>query len=386
MHLAGVEARRRRGGRGHARIIACPDARTTSGVGRVARWPTDDADCAIRAPIRSRGERRSGPGSPSSSTATPPRSGRRSGPPSDGVPRRTRPHRLGRVRDQRRGRRAARRGRPRPRDPRRRGPADRWHGTGAPVQVRDRRLPADRRADRPAAGRAGWPAGRSPTRSSTRRSTRSRAADGGGRAVARARYSGIPVVAVMPDPGRATVAWSLLTALTARQDRCPPTTPPGRWTRSWPATRRRPSSPRSPCCCGPRARRRQSSAAWSARCATAPARCTVPGRAVDVVGTGGDRAHTVNISTMAALVVAGSGPSGRQARQPGRVVGLRHRPTCWRSWASPSTCRPPAWPRTVAEVGIGFCFAPVFHAGHAARRRDRGASSACRRSSTSSAR
>jgi anthranilate phosphoribosyltransferase len=88
----------------------------------------------------------------------------------------------------------------------------------------------------------------------------------------------------------------------------------------------------------------------------------VPGRAVDVVGTGADRAHTVNISTMAALVVAGSG-------RPVVKHGNR---------AASSSCGsadvleelgvvidlpPEGVARTVAEVGIGFCFAPVFHAG-----------------------
>jgi anthranilate phosphoribosyltransferase len=88
----------------------------------------------------------------------------------------------------------------------------------------------------------------------------------------------------------------------------------------------------------------------------------IDGPAVDIVGTGADRAHTVNISTMAALVVAGSGR---------RVVKHGNR-------AASSSCGtadvleelgvvidlPPAGvARTVAEVGIGFCFAPVFHAG-----------------------
>ena len=51
-------------------------------------------------------------------------------------------------------------------------------------------------------------------------------------------------------------------------------------------------------------------------------RITVPGVSLDVVGTGGDRAHTVNISTMAAMVCAGGWGAGRQARQPGGVVVL----------------------------------------------------------------
>ncbi|MCU1657775.1 MAG: trpD [Pseudonocardiales bacterium] len=88
----------------------------------------------------------------------------------------------------------------------------------------------------------------------------------------------------------------------------------------------------------------------------------VDGPAVDVVGTGADRAQTVNISTMAALVVAGSGR---------RVVKHGNR-------AATSACGtadvleelgvaidlpPDGVAATLAEVGIGFCFAPLFHAG-----------------------
>ena len=89
-------------------------------------------------------------------------------------------------------------------------------------------------------------------------------------------------------------------------------------------------------------------------------RVTVPGRAVDVVGTGGDQAHTVNISSMAAVVTAAAGAP---------VVKHGNR-------AASSACGaadvlealgvaidlpPDAVAACVAEVGIGFCFAPVFH-------------------------
>jgi len=84
-------------------------------------------------------------------------------------------------------------------------------------------------------------------------------------------------------------------------------------------------------------------------------------RAIDTCGTGGDRANTVNISTMAALVLAGAGATvvkhgGRSAssqtgsadvlEELGVVIDL-----------------PPAGVAACLDTGApAFCFAPVFHA------------------------
>jgi anthranilate phosphoribosyltransferase len=84
--------------------------------------------------------------------------------------------------------------------------------------------------------------------------------------------------------------------------------------------------------------------------------------AADVVGTGGDRAHTVNISTMAAVVVAACGV---------RVVKHGNRAASSSCGAAdlleelgvPLDLGPDEVRRCVEEAGIGFCFAPRFHPG-----------------------
>jgi anthranilate phosphoribosyltransferase len=86
----------------------------------------------------------------------------------------------------------------------------------------------------------------------------------------------------------------------------------------------------------------------------------VSGPAVDIVGSGGDRARTVNISTMAAIVMAAAGA---------RVVKHGNR-------AASSACgaadvlealglvldlAPEHQQTVIDEVGIGFLFAPHYH-------------------------
>ncbi len=82
--------------------------------------------------------------------------------------------------------------------------------------------------------------------------------------------------------------------------------------------------------------------------------------AVDVVGTGGDRSHTVNISTMTSVVIAGAGIP---------VVKHGNRAASSKSGGADVlealgvkiTLGAAEVARCVDEVGIGFCFAPVFH-------------------------
>jgi anthranilate phosphoribosyltransferase len=89
-------------------------------------------------------------------------------------------------------------------------------------------------------------------------------------------------------------------------------------------------------------------------------RLDIPGRFVDIVGTGGDRSRTVNISSMSAVVAAGAGVGvvkhGNRAASSSsgtadvfEVLGIRLDVPAARI------------PDVFARCGITFCFAPVFH-------------------------
>lgn len=87
---------------------------------------------------------------------------------------------------------------------------------------------------------------------------------------------------------------------------------------------------------------------------------TVEGPTVDVVGTGGDRHHTVNISTMAAVVVAGAGH--RVVKHGNRAASSSTGTADVLEELGVRLDLPPARVQELAhEVGITFCFAQVFH-------------------------
>ncbi|WP_409429141.1 anthranilate phosphoribosyltransferase [Mycobacterium sp. SMC-11] len=80
---------------------------------------------------------------------------------------------------------------------------------------------------------------------------------------------------------------------------------------------------------------------------------------VDVVGTGGDGANTVNLSTMAAIVVAAAGvPVVKHGNRS--ASSLSGGADTLEALGVRIDLGPDEVARSVAEVGIGFCFAPQF--------------------------
>jgi len=83
-------------------------------------------------------------------------------------------------------------------------------------------------------------------------------------------------------------------------------------------------------------------------------------RAVDIVGTGGDRSHSINISTMAGLVTAAAGiPVCKHgARAASSKCGTAD---VLEALGVAVELGPVEVAACVADVGFGFCFAPRFH-------------------------
>ena len=82
--------------------------------------------------------------------------------------------------------------------------------------------------------------------------------------------------------------------------------------------------------------------------------------AMDIVGTGGDYKNSVNVSTMAALAVAGAGVAvckhGNRAASSSVGTADVFEALGVRLEVSPETVA-----ASIATAGIGFCFAPAFH-------------------------
>ncbi len=82
--------------------------------------------------------------------------------------------------------------------------------------------------------------------------------------------------------------------------------------------------------------------------------------AVDIVGTGGDRSHSVNVSTMAAIVAAAAGAT--VCKHGARAASSKSGTADVLEALGVSVELSPAGVKhCIDTVGIGFCFAPRFH-------------------------
>jgi anthranilate phosphoribosyltransferase len=86
----------------------------------------------------------------------------------------------------------------------------------------------------------------------------------------------------------------------------------------------------------------------------------IPDDTVDIVGTGGDGVNTVNLSTMASIVVAAAGvPVVKHGNRA--ASSLSGGADTLEALGVRIDLGPDQVARSLAEVGIGFCFAPLFH-------------------------
>src|SRR5579862_9849538 len=87
---------------------------------------------------------------------------------------------------------------------------------------------------------------------------------------------------------------------------------------------------------------------------------SVPGRLTDLVGTGGDQAHTVNISTMGTIVAAAAGV--RMVKHGNRAASSAcGAADVLQALGVVIDLPPAATAELAAEVGVAFLFAPLYH-------------------------
>jgi anthranilate phosphoribosyltransferase len=86
----------------------------------------------------------------------------------------------------------------------------------------------------------------------------------------------------------------------------------------------------------------------------------VEGDLIDTCGTGGDRSRSINVSTMAALILAGAG--AKVCKHGGRAASSQTGSAdVLESLGVVIDLGPDGVRRCIEEVGMGFCFAPRFH-------------------------
>lgn len=102
-------------------------------------------------------------------------------------------------------------------------------------------------------------------------------------------------------------------------------------------------------------------AAVAMRSRALPLACPDPARAIDTCGTGGDGAGTINVSTLAAILIAAAG--GVVAKHGNRAQSSKcGSADVLEALGVKTDAEPPIVERCMSVAGIGFAFAPRFHA------------------------